>query len=438
MNSTMIQEMPIINIIDYSNAGKEEKENKPKRRMKGEGSIRKKGNTYEGRVTVKVNGKSKQISLCDPDKRILIKKMAEVITKSENYKYTAKNTKTLSEWSWEWLRTYRVGYVKKSTIKFYRDIIKNNIEFYLGDYQLQELTAWDIQKRLISKLISGDEKRNKKPLSTKYIREIYRALDMILKSAVKNNLMKNNPMETVIIPKRKNKEINVLKINEQKVFEDIMRETKGCEPYIFILKTGLRANEIGGLCWNDIDFNLKLMYIRQGMVLVDEYDDNFEKVGSVIEETDLKSEKSRRRVPLIQDAYDFLLNYREIYMKKYGIKDVKDLYGKKVFLTSKGNTIVAHFLWTKLDRLLKRKEFRHISVHDLRHTFATRCLQAGMSLRVVQIILGHSSIEITERYTHLVDDLDIEEMEKLQLLYDKKLKTFFDEKEVCEMCGVAA
>lgn len=433
MSNTIIGKIPVLSIIDYTTR-KEGDSSKTiqKRRMKGEGSIRKKGNTYEGRITVKIKGKSKQISICDVDKKMLIKKMAEAISKADDYKYIKKETTTVGEWLWEWLKTYKLGYVKPTTLKFYRDIIKVNIEPYIGYHELQELTTWDIQKSLITRLTMGDA--NKKPLSSKYIREIYRVLDMAIEAAIKIGKMSSNPIKDVIIPKRKTKQINVLKIDEQKEFEDLLKGIEGTEPYLFILKTGLRANEIGGLRWEDVNFNLKLMYIRQGLVLVDEYDDDFERIGTKKEETDLKSDTSRRRVPLIEDAYEFLLQYREKYMKKYGIKSVEELKGKQVFVTSKDNPIVAHFLWTKLDRILKKAGFRHITVHDLRHTFATRCLQAGMSLRVLQVILGHASIEMTEKYTHLVDDLDIEEMEKLQKLYDKKLKTFYNEKEVCQMC----
>ena len=438
MNSAIIDSMPVINVIDYSNCGEEEVKERSSRRIKGEGSIRKRGNSYEGRVTVKVHGKAKQISIYDTDKKALVKKMAEAISKSDNYRYVGRNYLSVIEWSWEWLRTYKVGYVKKTTVKFYRDIIKHNIEPYLGSFYLQELTTWDIQKSLIAKLISGDKKRNKKPISPKYIKEICKTLNMIIEAAIKVELMKDNPMKDIIIPKRRPKEINVLKIDEQKTFEELMKKTKGCEPYLFILRTGLRANEVAGLCWEDINFELRLIHIREGLVLVDEYDEDFEKIGTSIEITDLKSFTSKRRVPIIEDAYEFLLKYREEYMKKYGITDVKDLIGKRVFLTSRGNEMGAHFLWTKLNRLLKDEGLRHITVHDLRHTFATRCLQAGMSIRVLQVILGHSSIQMTERYTHLVDDLDIEEMQKLQVLYANKLKTHYNDKEVCEMCGVAA
>ena len=102
-----VSTMPQIKIVDYSND--EESDNKAikkKRAEKGTGSIRKKGNTYEGRVTVKIQGKSKQISLCDQDKKVLIKKMAEAISQSDDYRYCKSNTTiTVKEWIMEWINT---------------------------------------------------------------------------------------------------------------------------------------------------------------------------------------------------------------------------------------------------------------------------------------------------------------------------------------------
>lgn len=119
--------------------------------------------------------------------------MAQLISESDDYKYIKRNVMTISEWLWEWPKTYKIGFVKKSTIRFYRDIIKVNIEPYIGYYPIQELTTWDIQKELISKLMKCDPKKNKKTLSAKYIMEIYRVLDMALTAAVKKiNKRKSN------------------------------------------------------------------------------------------------------------------------------------------------------------------------------------------------------------------------------------------------------
>ena len=94
-------------------------------------------------------------------------------------------------------------------------------------------------------------------------------------------------------------------------------------------------------------------------------------------------------------------------MEKYQIKDVKDLKGKKVFLTSNGNTIVAHFLWTKLNRILQREGFRHIRVHDLRHSCASFYLSQGADMYAIQRLLGHASIDETIRtYSHFSPQQD--------------------------------
>ena len=70
---------------------KNKKSGDTKRRNKGEGTIRKKGNSYEGRITIEVDGLKKQISICNKDKRVVIQKMAEAKNESQNNSYILGN-----------------------------------------------------------------------------------------------------------------------------------------------------------------------------------------------------------------------------------------------------------------------------------------------------------------------------------------------------------
>lgn len=384
-----------------------------KRRSKGEGSIRKKGNSYEGRVTITVNGETKQVSVSDKDKRILIQKMAQIRSDAENESYIPNNRITVQEWMVQWINVYKRGTIANRTLITYIGIINHYIIPEIGNYDLQKLQAIHVQN-ILTKMKLGECKTSKKCLSNKTRRDVYCVLNMALKEAVKNNIIKKNPLENIEIPRLKKKEPKIMTIEEQKEFEKLIENEYDLTIYLFIVKTGERASEVSGTKWEDIDFKKKCIYVREGYVTSAIYDNKLNKVCNTKEKSDLKSYTSRRAIPMLFGIEEIMLKYRKKYMELHNIKNIKELSGLPVFLTNKNNKVNADFLWTKLNRFLKRKNFRHIGVHELRHTFATRCMEAGVSAKYLQKLLGHSSTQMTDRYTHLLEKFEETENNKIQ------------------------
>ena len=116
---------------------KEKKSGGAKRRNKGEGTIRKKGNSYEGRVTVEINGVKKQVSVSDKDKRVVIQKMAEARNDAANNSYITNSNITVKEWMKKWINIYKRGTVRNKTLSGYIGYIKQYINPEIGDYELQ-------------------------------------------------------------------------------------------------------------------------------------------------------------------------------------------------------------------------------------------------------------------------------------------------------------
>ena len=100
---------------------------KKKRNTRGMGSIRQKNGGYEGRITIKVNGKSKQISLFNKDKRILVQQMIKAKQESNDNEYVEKDRITLEEWLKKWIRIHKRPFVKPRTLQGYIEKIKKNI-----------------------------------------------------------------------------------------------------------------------------------------------------------------------------------------------------------------------------------------------------------------------------------------------------------------------
>ena len=108
-------------------------------------------------------------------------------------------------------------------------------------------------------------------------------------------------------------------------------------------------------------------------------------------------------------------NYRERYhgnISKVKIKVIAMEWADQVFLCRKGEPVKNSTYDTALFKLCDKVGIKRFSMHVLRHTFATRCIEAGMMLRTLQKILGHSNIEITMNlYVHITEDEKHKEIE---------------------------
>lgn len=388
------------------------KENKvTSRRAKGEGTIRKKGNGYEGRITVIVNGESKQISVYNKSKRVVVEKMQETRKKQDDNYFVENKSLTLEVWIKEWMKVYKKPYISPRTYQGYVEKTKLIIE-HLGKMQLQKIELYHLQK-----FISTLQKGKKSPKSLKHY---YSILKMCFEDAIMCRHVSINPTKGLKLPSARRKELEIMTKEEQLFFEQFMEKCTTGIAYITLVNTGLRASELCGLTWKDIDLKNKTIFVRRGMQKVTSYDDEFKKVETQRQETEVKTESSYRRVPMLKKITEKLKEYKKKIINDLQ-RDGKILdENEYVFKTSNNLTMTAEYLRKTCHRLCESNNFRKVGIHELRHTFATRSIEAGIDLRVLQEILGHANYSTTaDIYVHILGKTKLSQMDRLELYLEK-------------------
>ena len=166
---------------------------------------------------------------------------------------------------------------------------------------------------------------------------------------------------------------------------------------IFMVHTGLRCGEVLALQWSDIDFEQKTVTVNKNLTKIKERDqgNNSHKRTTYVKGT--KTESGNRVVPLNSKAVAALKHLQRIY-KKCGIT------GNNV-ASSKSNKPLDNIrLYHLLRRMLKYAHIdKPLTIHQLRHTCATRALRAGVSISVVSKWMGHANISTTyNTYIHVL------------------------------------
>ena len=125
-----------------------------------------------------------------------------------------------------------------------------------------------------------------------------------------------------------------------------------------------------------------------------------------------KSKSGYRDVPLTEEAITILKKQKE---KLKSIKVINMEFKDSVFLCRKGEPTKNSAYDTSLFKLCDKAGIDRFSMHVLRHTFATRCIEGGMRPKTLQIILGHSNVGITMNlYVHVTDDEKVKEVERIE------------------------
>lgn len=284
--------------------------------------------------------------------------------------------------------------VRPNTHRNYRERYLRNIDPVIGKMKLKDVKPFACQQIMNRMAEQGYTS------STIYQARI--ALFNMFDYAVQNDVIIKNPCNKTVkanIGKEVSKK-EALTIEQQKKFLYGIKGNAYENQYAFLLQTGLRTGEMVGLRWSDIDFEKRILHVNQTM----EYRYNVGKwrVGPP------KGQAGYRSVPLTDEAIETL---RRQKMKNAMCKVLPIEWKDYIFLCRKGTPVKNSTYDTMLQKMCDRICIPRFSMHVLRHTFATRCIEAGMKPKTLQTILGHSNIGITmNRYVHTTEDEKRREM----------------------------
>lgn len=284
--------------------------------------------------------------------------------------------------------------VRPNTVRNYSERYEKNIKPVIGKKRVCDVRTLDCQ-RIMNRM--GDEGYK---CSTIYQTRI--ALFNMLEFARENEVILVNPCKKSVkhdVGKTPTKK-EALSITDQRVFLEAIKGRNYENQFRFALQTGLRTGELVGLQWKDVDFESRTLTIQRSMEF--RYKVGEWRIGPP------KSKSGYRKVPLTEEAIRILKCQREFNNK---LKIIPMEWKNQVFLCRKGTPVKNSTYDTALFKVCENNNLPKFSMHILRHTFATRCIEAGMKPKTLQMILGHSNIGITMNlYVHTSEDEKLKEI----------------------------
>lgn len=282
---------------------------------------------------------------------------------------------------------------RHSTYIKYENIYKSHLEEFSGSCLLSDTPNQELQKRISDHL-------SQKGMSESIRKSIVCIANQILAFA--------NKKYSVCVPllkqtgtKSAKKTAQTFSKAEQSRLFACVNGSKDCFKLAILLSlyTGMRLGELCALKWTDFDFQDMTVTVSRTVqrIAVEGH-----ATKTILMETDPKSECSQRMIPLPADLVHLL----------------KEFHGQQPYVFGRGRPFEPRTMQYQFQRILKEAGIDNRNFHSLRHTFATNCVESGMDVKTLSVILGHSDVRITlNRYVHPTMDSRREQMNRLPDFY---------------------
>lgn len=363
----------------------------------------------------------------------------------------------------EWEEKEAKQNLEETTLYSYREHLKNIILPALEKYKISNITPIMLEQFYRSLAKGNARKDGKGSYKISSIRKFHKIISGIMRTAVRWNVIEENPCDKVELPRERNKNNDV----KHFTFEQTMTFLEAIEkPYnvrftghkitvpsgeVIELDTytkermlpiqfrifyrlslfgGLRKGELIALTWEDIDFENNILSINKSAGHIQK--------GQIIKTT--KTTNSNRVVPIPKTEIELLSRWKteqKNFMLTVGSKwegyrgkefDKNNVfiqtninYGKTMNLSTPYRKFVTFINYYNQTVEKEEDKLPLISLHGLRHTCATLNIALGTDIKTVQAILGHANVQTTlNTYTHAIEEKKREAVNTLEILLNKQ------------------
>lgn len=377
----------------------------------GKGITQRKDGSYHARFT---NRFDKRQSVYGKTLKEVKNNLAMAMSEDICKKNVVQPGTTVDQWYEKWMRIYKKPVVRANTVRQYQYVYEHNIRPYIGNIKLADVTklmVTDVMNQLKAKGYAWESLNKVKVLLT----------DMFDR-AIEDEFAVRNPAKGARNPRNKpQKQVKALSREDQLDFFQCSNGTFYDNLFRTAVSTGLRPGELFALTENDIDFENMEIHVTKTLL--------YQKLEGDTCKTfhidDPKTYTSRRTVPINKYCEEALK--KQILLHKLvcnnspyrGKLEFPDL----IFCTKFGTPLNSVLYSSAIEKIVNEINLMRdpldlmekFSGHCFRHTFATRCFEAGIQPKTVQTYLGHASLQMTmDLYTSVMEQKKTEDMKLLE------------------------